>query len=117
MVAVSGLMQRPLEKVSGLLRRHFHWIAPVVLQVTVCEAINQSMDEELERDEKVFLLGEEVDQYDGTYKVSQGLWKIYGDKRIIDIPIYEMGFAGNAVGTAMGGLRPVCEFMTFNFSM
>lgn len=85
--------------------------------MTVREAINQGMDEELERDEKVFLLGEEVAQYDGAYKVSRGLWKKYGDKRIIDTPISEMGFAGIAVGAAMAGLRPICEFMTFNFSM
>lgn len=56
-------------------------------------------------------------QYDGAYKVSRGLWRKYGDKRVIDTPITEMGFAGIAVGAAMGGLRPVCEFMTFNFSM
>uniref|UniRef100_A0A8C5XEE2 Pyruvate dehydrogenase E1 component subunit beta n=1 Tax=Microcebus murinus TaxID=30608 RepID=A0A8C5XEE2_MICMU len=99
MAAVSGLVRRPLQ------------------QVTVRDAINQGMDEELERDEKVFLLGEEVAQYDGAYKVSRGLWKKYGDKRIIDTPISEMGFAGIAVGAAMAGLRPICEFMTFNFSM
>ncbi|GAB5568188.1 2-oxoisovalerate dehydrogenase subunit beta [Prionailurus iriomotensis] len=117
MAAVSGLVRRPLEQVSGLLRRRFHRTAPAALQVTVREAINQGMDEELERDEKVFLLGEEVAQYDGAYKVSRGLWKKYGDKRIIDTPISEMGFAGIAVGAAMAGLRPICEFMTFNFSM
>nr|KAF6420964.1 pyruvate dehydrogenase E1 subunit beta [Molossus molossus] len=116
-MAVSGLVRRPLEQVSGLLRRRFHRTAPAALQVTVREAINQGMDEELERDEKVFLLGEEVAQYDGAYKVSRGLWKKYGDKRIIDTPISEMGFAGIAVGAAMAGLRPICEFMTFNFSM
>uniref|UniRef100_A0A2I3GS21 Pyruvate dehydrogenase E1 component subunit beta n=1 Tax=Nomascus leucogenys TaxID=61853 RepID=A0A2I3GS21_NOMLE len=99
MAAVSGLVRRPLR------------------EVTVRDAINQGMDEELERDEKVFLLGEEVAQYDGAYKVSRGLWKKYGDKRIIDTPISEMGFAGIAVGAAMAGLRPICEFMTFNFSM
>jgi pyruvate dehydrogenase E1 component beta subunit len=75
------------------------------------------MDEELERDERVFLLGEEVAQYDGAYKVSKGLWQKYKDKRIVDTPITEMGFAGLAVGAAMSGLRPICEFMTFNFSM
>uniref|UniRef100_A0A8C0NQF8 Pyruvate dehydrogenase E1 component subunit beta n=1 Tax=Canis lupus familiaris TaxID=9615 RepID=A0A8C0NQF8_CANLF len=101
MAAVSGLMRRPLEQVSGLLRRRFHRTAPAALQVTVREALNQGMDEELERDEKV----------------SRGLWKKYGDKRIIDTPISEMGFAGIAVGAAMAGLRPICEFMTFNFSM
>ncbi|XP_035296397.1 pyruvate dehydrogenase E1 component subunit beta, mitochondrial-like [Cricetulus griseus] len=72
------------------------------------------MDEELERDEKVFLLSEEVAQYAGAYKVSRGLWKKYGDKRIIDTPMSGMGIA---VGAAMAGLQPICEFMTFNFSM
>lgn len=86
-------------------------------QLTVRDALNSAMDEELMRDERVFLLGEEVAQYDGAYKVSRGLWKKYGDKRIIDTPITEMGFAGIAVGAAMAGLRPICEFMTFNFAM
>lgn len=86
-------------------------------QLTVRDALNQAMDEEMERDDRVFILGEEVAQYDGAYKVSRGLWKKYGDKRVIDTPITEMGFAGIAVGAAMHGLRPICEFMTFNFSM
>ncbi|XP_070704518.1 pyruvate dehydrogenase E1 component subunit beta, mitochondrial [Pempheris klunzingeri] len=103
--------------VSALRRREFHRSAPAAVQVTVRDALNQAMDEEMERDERVFLLGEEVAQYDGAYKVSRGLWKKYGDKRIIDTPITEMGFTGMAVGAAMAGLRPICEFMTFNFSM
>lgn len=86
-------------------------------QMTVRDALNSAMDEEMERDERVFLLGEEVAQYDGAYKVSRGLWKKYGDKRVKDTPITESGFAGIAVGAAMAGLRPICEFMTFNFSM
>lgn len=86
-------------------------------QVTVRDALNMAMDEEMERDERVFLLGEEVARYDGAYKVSRGLWKKYGDKRVYDTPITEMGFTGIAVGAAMHGLRPICEFMTFNFSM
>ncbi|XP_076447802.1 pyruvate dehydrogenase E1 component subunit beta, mitochondrial-like [Babylonia areolata] len=86
-------------------------------QMAVRDALNSAMDEEIERDEKVFLMGEEVAQYDGAYKVSRGLWKKYGDKRVIDTPITEMGFAGIAVGAAMAGLKPICEFMTFNFSM
>uniref|UniRef100_A0A3P9KL34 Pyruvate dehydrogenase E1 component subunit beta n=1 Tax=Oryzias latipes TaxID=8090 RepID=A0A3P9KL34_ORYLA len=98
-------------------RRRFHGSGSAAVQVTVRDALNQAMDEELERDERVFLMGEEVAQYDGAYKVSRGLWKKYGDKRIIDTPISEMGFAGIAVGAAMAGLRPICEFMTFNFSM
>ncbi|XP_034486040.1 uncharacterized protein LOC117790647 isoform X2 [Drosophila innubila] len=88
-----------------------------VKQMTVRDGLNSALDDELARDDRVFLLGEEVAQYDGAYKVSRGLWKKYGDKRIIDTPITEMGFAGIAVGAAMAGLRPVCEFMTFNFSM
>uniref|UniRef100_A0A8C4JSF2 Pyruvate dehydrogenase E1 component subunit beta n=1 Tax=Dromaius novaehollandiae TaxID=8790 RepID=A0A8C4JSF2_DRONO len=99
------------------LRRGIRLSAPAAIQVTVRDALNQALDEELERDERVFLLGEEVAQYDGAYKISRGLWKKYGDKRVIDTPISEMGFTGIAVGAAMAGLRPVCEFMTFNFSM
>eukprot|EP00794_Sanderia_malayensis_P006184 gene6184-6899_t len=86
-------------------------------KVTVRDALNMAMDEELARDDRVFLLGEEVAQYDGAYKVSRGLFNKYGEKRIIDTPISEMGFAGIATGAAMAGLRPICEFMTFNFAM
>ncbi|XP_039299030.1 pyruvate dehydrogenase E1 component subunit beta, mitochondrial-like [Nilaparvata lugens] len=86
-------------------------------QMTVRDALNSALDEEMASDERVVLLGEEVALYDGAYKVSRGLWKKYGDKRVIDTPITEMGFAGIAVGAAMAGLRPICEFMTFNFSM
>ncbi|ESO97090.1 hypothetical protein LOTGIDRAFT_226825 [Lottia gigantea] len=85
--------------------------------MTVRDALNSALDEELKRDEKVFLMGEEVAQYDGAYKVSKGLLNKYGDKRVIDTPITEMGFAGLAVGAAMAGLKPIVEFMTFNFSM
>jgi len=80
-------------------------------------ALNQAMTEEMERDKTVFLMGEEVAQYQGAYKVSRGMWEKFGDQRVIDTPITEMGFAGMAVGAAMAGLRPICEFMTFNFSM
>ena len=81
------------------------------------EALNSAMDEEMTRDEAVFLLGEEVAQYQGAYKVSKGLWEKYGDKRVIDTPITEAGFTGLAVGAAYKDLRPIVEFMTFNFSM
>ncbi|XP_029034146.1 pyruvate dehydrogenase E1 component subunit beta, mitochondrial [Osmia bicornis bicornis] len=104
--------------VSKVVRRSFStskWTA--AQQMTVRDALNSALDEEMERDEKVFLLGEEVALYDGAYKVSRGLWKKYGDKRVIDTPITESGFAGIAVGAAMAGLRPICEFMTFNFAM
>ncbi|XP_048878018.1 pyruvate dehydrogenase E1 component subunit beta, mitochondrial [Brienomyrus brachyistius] len=117
MASLKCLLRSGRNAVSVVLRREFHRTLPACLQVTVRDALNQAMDEELERDERVFLLGEEVAQYDGAYKVSRGLWKKYGDKRIIDTPITEMGFAGIAVGAAMAGLRPICEFMTFNFSM
>ncbi|XP_030745879.1 pyruvate dehydrogenase E1 component subunit beta, mitochondrial-like [Sitophilus oryzae] len=86
-------------------------------QLTVRDALNSAIDEEMERDERVFVMGEEVAQYDGAYKVTRGLWKKYGDKRVIDTPITEMGFTGIATGAAMAGLRPICEFMTFNFAM
>ncbi|OMH81358.1 Pyruvate dehydrogenase E1 component subunit beta, mitochondrial [Zancudomyces culisetae] len=76
-----------------------------------------ALDEEMERDSKVYLMGEEVAQYNGAYKVSKGLLDKYGPERVIDTPITEMGFTGLAIGSALAGLRPVCEFMTFNFSM
>lgn len=85
--------------------------------VPVREAINQAIDEEMARDEKVFIIGEEVAQYQGAYKVSKGLYQKYGSRRVIDTPITEMGFAGIATGAAYQGLRPIVEFMTFNFSM
>ncbi|XP_011500372.1 PREDICTED: pyruvate dehydrogenase E1 component subunit beta, mitochondrial-like [Ceratosolen solmsi marchali] len=85
--------------------------------MTVRDALNLALDEELAKDEKVFIMGEEVAQYDGAYKVTKGLWKKYGDKRLIDTPITEAGFCGIAIGAALGGLKPICEFMTYNFSM
>lgn len=113
--------------------------------MTVRDALNQALEEELTRDEKVFLLGEEVAQYNGAYKVywdksgkhtkkigviemfssdhsglsqvTKGLLDKFGPKRVIDTPITEIGFAGLAVGAAMSGLKPICEFMTFNFAM
>ena len=81
------------------------------------EALNQAMSEEMERDENVFLMGEEVGYYNGAYKVSQGMLKKFGEKRVIDTPITENGFAGIGIGAAMVGLRPIIEFMTWNFSL
>lgn len=80
------------------------------------EALNQAMTEEMERDDKVFLMGEEVAEYNGAYKVSQGMLDRFGPRRIIDTPISEEGFAGIGIGAAMVGLRPIIEFMTFSFS-
>jgi pyruvate dehydrogenase E1 component beta subunit len=81
------------------------------------EALGEAMSEEMRRDESVFLMGEEVAEYNGAYKVSQGMLDEFGDKRVIDTPITELGFAGLGVGAAMNGLRPIIEFMTFNFSL
>ncbi len=81
------------------------------------EALREALSEEMRRDEKVFLMGEEVAEYNGAYKVSQGMLEEFGEKRVIDTPIAELGFAGIAVGAAMNGLRPIVEFMTFNFSL
>lgn len=86
-------------------------------EVQFREALREAMSEEMRRDETVFLLGEEVAEYNGAYKVSQGMLKEFGEKRVIDTPIAELGFAGIAVGAAMNGLRPIVEFMTFNFSL
>ncbi|HEY6803695.1 MAG TPA: pyruvate dehydrogenase complex E1 component subunit beta [Pyrinomonadaceae bacterium] len=85
--------------------------------LTIREALNQAIREELTRDERVFLMGEEVAAYDGAYKVTKGLLAEFGPKRVIDSPITELGFAGLGVGAAMVGLRPIIEFMTFNFSI
>merc|ERR1719253_2016364 len=87
------------------------------IEMTVREAINQGIDEEMERDENVYVMGEEVAQYQGAYKVTKGLYQKYGEKRVIDTPITEAGFTGLAVGSALQDLRPVVEFMTINFSM
>ncbi len=86
-------------------------------KMTLREGLNQAIAEEMERDEKVFLLGEEVAEYNGAYKVSKGLLNRFGPKRVIDTPISESGFAGLAVGAATMGLRPIVEFMTWSFSL
>ena len=86
-------------------------------QITLREALRDAMAEEMRRDDRVFIMGEEVAQYQGAYKVTQGLLDEFGPKRVIDTPITEYGFAGIGTGAAMGGLRPIVEFMTFNFAM
>ena len=87
------------------------------VEITMREALNQAIEEEMNRDKDVFLLGEEVAEYNGAYKVTQGLLDKFGKKRVLDTPISEHGFTGLAIGAAMAGLKPICEFMTFNFSM
>jgi pyruvate dehydrogenase E1 component beta subunit len=85
--------------------------------ITYREALNQALREEMARDDRVFLMGEEVGVYNGAYKVSKGLLEEFGENRVVDSPIAELGFAGVGVGSAMAGLRPVIEFMTWNFAL
>jgi pyruvate dehydrogenase E1 component beta subunit len=86
-------------------------------QLQIREALREAMSEEMRKDPSVFLIGEEVAEYNGAYKVSQGMLDEFGEKRVIDTPIAELGFAGIATGAAMNGLKPIVEFMTFNFSL
>ena len=102
---------------DAVIKETHHRPPPTCKRQTVREALREAMAEEMRRDETVFLLGEEVGQYQGAYKVSQGLLDEFGPGRVIDTPITEMGFAGLGVGAAFAGLRPIVEFMTFNFSM
>lgn len=101
---------------AGALEAEPEWDGPTKKQ-TVREALRDAMAEELRRDERVFIMGEEVAEYEGAYKVTQGLLKEFGPKRVIDTPITEHGFTGLAAGASMYGLRPIVEFMSFNFSM
>jgi len=112
-----SLLTRLTKSAKTVTQRSLSTSSTLKKQVYIRDALNMAIDEEMSRDENVYLMGEEVAQYDGAYKVSRGLWKKYGDERVYDTPITEMGFAGIAVGSAMAGLKPVCEFMTFNFSM
>ena len=118
--AVSDLLpSAPLpaeQPVAAEVEAEAEWSGPT-MTLTVREALRDAMAEEMRRDGRVFLMGEEVAQYQGAYKVSQGLLEEFGDKRVIDTPITEHGFAGLAAGAAMYGLRPIVEFMTFNFAM
>ena len=86
-------------------------------EITYREALREAMSEEMERDERVFLMGEEVGHYNGAYKVSEGMLDRFGERRVVDTPIAETGFAGIGIGAAMVGLRPIIEFMTWNFSL
>src|SRR4051812_33206184 len=88
-----------------------------LVSMTVREALRDAMAEEMRADKRVFVLGEEVAEYQGAYKVTQGLLQEFGPRRVVDTPITEYGFAGLGTGAAMGGLRPIVEFMTFNFAM
>jgi pyruvate dehydrogenase E1 component beta subunit len=92
-------------------------VGTAMVTMTVREALRDAMAEEMRRDESVFIIGEEVAEYQGAYKITQGLLQEFSDRRVVDTPITEHGFAGLGVGAAMAGLRPIVEFMTFNFSM
>src|SRR5687767_15293584 len=85
--------------------------------ITYRDALNQALREEMQRDDRVFLMGEEVGVYQGAYKVSKGMLQEFGEMRVVDTPITELGFAGVGVGAAMVGLRPIIEFMTWNFAL
>src|SRR5690606_3744386 len=89
----------------------------VMREVTYRDALKEAMAEEMERDPRVFVMGEEVGHYQGAYKVTRGLLEQFGPERVVDAPIAEAGFAGLGVGAAMTGLRPIIEFMTWNFSL
>ena len=107
-----------LQEANGTVPFGAEWPkGTVTKQQSVRDALRDAMAEEMANDPKVYLMGEEVGEYQGAYKVSQGLLEKFGNKRIIDTPITEHGFAGIAVGAAFGGLRPIVEFMTFNFAM
>eukprot|EP00949_MAST-11_sp_MAST-11-sp1_P003791 g3791.t1 len=99
------------------VRNFSHTRKAAATSMSVRDAINSALDEELERDDAVYIMGEEVAQYNGAYKVTKGLWEKYGDRRVIDTPITESGFTGLAIGSAYKNLKPVVEYMTWNFSM
>ncbi|CAI9278147.1 unnamed protein product [Lactuca saligna] len=110
---VSGNYVQSLRPVAAT-RRHY---SSATKEMTVRDALNSALDEEMAADPNVFIMGEEVGEYQGAYKISKGLLDKYGPERVVDTPITEAGFAGIGVGSAYHGLRPVIEFMTFNFSM
>merc|ERR1719187_3180592 len=91
--------------------------APALTKLIVRDAIGGTIKEEMERDKDVVLIGEEVGRFEGSFRTTKGLWKHFGDDRVMDTPITEMGFCGVAVGAAFHGLKPICEFMTMNFAM
>ncbi|PGH02671.1 pyruvate dehydrogenase E1 component subunit beta [Blastomyces parvus] len=108
---------RPAVCSPSVLQRRTYATPSGTKEVTVREALNDALAEELTLNDKVFILGEEVAQYNGAYKITKGLLDRFGPRRVIDTPITEAGFCGLAVGAALAGLHPVCEFMTFNFAM
>jgi pyruvate dehydrogenase E1 component beta subunit len=112
--AIAAAASRALRRPTLVDRRT---LATSAKEITVREALNSAMDEEMSRDDRVYIIGEEVALYNGAYKVTKGLHDKYGDRRVVDTPITEAGFTGIAVGSAFAGLRPITELMTFNFGM
>ena len=115
-VETAPAIQAPATPAASHIAEELDWDGPTVT-LTVREALRDAMAEEMRNDDRVFVMGEEVAEYQGAYKVTQGLLDEFSDKRVIDTPITEHGFAGLGVGAAFGELRPIIEFMTFNFSM
>ncbi|KAJ0763447.1 putative pyruvate dehydrogenase (acetyl-transferring) [Helianthus annuus] len=122
-----GIVRRNIAGAGGLSSQGFGRLRPVASairnyssggkEMTVRDALNSALDEEMAADPNVFVMGEEVGEYQGAYKITKGLLDKYGPERVLDTPITEAGFAGIGVGSAYHGLKPVIEFMTFNFSM
>jgi len=108
---------RSLPLFRRICSRHFSEVAAGPQKMTVRDALNSALFEEFERDESVMLMGEEVAEYQGAYKISKGLLQKFGSKRVVDTPITEMGFSGMGIGMALNGCKPVIEFMSWNFSM
>ncbi|CAL5225237.1 g8026 [Coccomyxa viridis] len=110
-------LTRSLTGRQACAQKYVRAFASGTQEMTIRDALNSAMDEEMSRDPDVFVLGEEVGEYQGAYKITRGLLQKYGAERVRDTPITEAGFTGIATGAAMAGLKPICEFMTFNFAM
>ncbi|KAF5952778.1 hypothetical protein HYC85_010722 [Camellia sinensis] len=111
------ILEQSLQRIQQPALSALRCYSSATKEMTVRDALNSALDEEMSADPRVFLMGEEVGEYQGAYKISKGLLEKYGPDRVVDTPITEAGFAGIGVGAAYYGLRPVVEFMTFNFSM
>ena len=117
------MFSRSLSKITGkrniisIAQKNFHSSKPLNEMMTVRDSLRLAMSDEMRRDTNVFLMGEEVGEYNGAYKVSKGMHAEFGPDRVVDTPITEAGFTGIGVGAGLAGLRPIIEFMTMNFSL
>jgi pyruvate dehydrogenase E1 component beta subunit len=117
------MFSRSLSKITGrrnimsIAQKNFHSSKPLNEMMTVRDSLRLAMSDEMRRDTNVFLMGEEVGEYNGAYKVSKGMHAEFGPERVVDTPITEAGFTGIGVGAGLAGLRPIIEFMTMNFSL